>query len=108
MTKDLFENIMKISRLRNKYLKKNNGENRKLYAKQRNYCISLLRKTKKAYYENLNERKVSDNKFFWKTAKLSLSKKFNARDRISLSENGEIVKPEKETAEVLTIFLVIL
>ena len=65
MTKDLSKNIMKRSRLRNKYLKNNNGENRKLYAKQRNYCISLLRKTKKAYYENLNERKVSDNKFFW-------------------------------------------
>ena len=36
--------------------------------------------------------------------KLSLSKKFNARDRISLSENGEIVKTEKETAEVFNNF----
>ena len=46
-TKDLFKNIMKRLRLRNKYLKNNNAENRKLYAKQRNYCVSLLRKTKK-------------------------------------------------------------
>ena len=61
MTKDLSKNIMKRSRLRNKYLKNNNEENRKLYAKQRNYCVSLLRKTKKAYNENLDERKVSDN-----------------------------------------------
>ena len=92
MTKDLSKNIMKRSRLRNKQLKNNNEENRKLYAKQRNYCVSLLRKTKKANYENLDERKVSDNKLFLKTVKPSLSEKFNATDRISLSENGEIVK----------------
>ena len=104
MTKDLSKNIMKRSRLRNKYLKNNNEENRKLYAKQRNYCVSLLRKTKKAYYENLDERKVSDNKLFWKTVKPSLSEKFNARERISLSENGKIVKTEKETAEVFNNF----
>ena len=64
----------------------------------------MLRKTKKPYYENLDERKVSDNKLFWKTVKPSLSEKFNARERISLSENGEIVKTEKETAEVFNNF----
>ena len=75
-----------------------------MYTKQRNYCVSLLRKTKKTYYENLDEKKVSDNKLFWKTVKPSLSEKFNARDRISSSENGEIVKTEKETAEVFNNF----
>ena len=89
---------MKRSRLRNEYLK-NNEENRKLHVKQINYCVFLLRKTKKAYYENLDERKVSDDKLFIEN-KSSLSKKFNARERIKLSENGEIVKNEKETAEV--------
>ena len=48
MTKDLSKNNMKRLRHCNKYLKNNNEENRKLYAKQRNYCVSLLRKTKKA------------------------------------------------------------
>ena len=104
MTKDLSKNIMKISRLRNKYLNNINEENRKLYAQQRNYCVSLLRKTKKVYHENLDERKVSDNKLFWKTGKSSLSEKFNARERISLIENGEIVKTEKGTAEVFNNF----
>ena len=104
ITKDLSRNIMKRSRLRNKYLNNNNGENRKLYSQQRNYCVSLLRKTKKVYYENLDERKVSDNQFFWKTEKPSLSEKFNARERISLIENGEIVKTEKGTAEVFNNF----
>ena len=93
MTKNLSKNIMKISRLRNKYLKNNNEENRKLYTKQRKYCLSLLRKTKKAYYEILNERKVSDKKLFWKTVKPSLSENFNAREwSENLSDNSEIVK----------------
>ena len=56
----------------------------------------MLRKTKKTYYENLDERKVSD--------KPSLCEKFNARDRTRLSENGEIMKTEKETTEVFNNF----
>ena len=75
MTKDLSKNIIKKSRLRNKFLKNNNEENRKLYTKQRNYCVSLLRKTKKAYYENLHERKVSDNKLFWDIQKIQCQRK---------------------------------
>ena len=81
MTQDLPKNIMKRSRLRNEYLKNNSEENRKMYTKQRNCRVSLLRKTKIAYYGNLDERKVSDNKLFWKTVKPSLSEKFNARDK---------------------------
>ena len=104
MTKDLSKNIMKRSRLCNKYLNNNNEENRKLYAQQRNYCVSLLRKTKKVYYENLDEKKVSDNKLFWKTVKPPLSEKFNARERISLIENGEIVKTQKGTADAFNNF----
>ena len=75
-----------------------------MYAQQKDYCVSLLRKTKKVYYENLNERKVCDNKLFWKTVKPSLSEKFNARERISLIENGDIVKTEKGTVEVFNNF----
>ena len=40
--------------------------------------------------------------FFGKQS--SLSEKFNARERISLSENGKIAKTEKETAEVFNNF----
>ena len=38
----------------------------------------------------------------------SLSEKFNARERICLSDKRGIVKTEKGTAEVFKIFLVIL
>ena len=58
----------------------------------------------KAYCEKLDERKVYDNKIFVKTVKPSLSEKFIARERISLSENGEIVKTKKKTAEIFNNF----
>ena len=62
------------SRLRNRFLKNKSEENRKLLSKQRNKCVSLLRKSKKDYFANLNEKNITDNKRFWKTVKLFLKK----------------------------------
>ena len=62
MTKDLSKEIMKRSRMRNRFLKDKSLENRMLYTQQGNYCVSLLRKTKIKYYENLTEKKILDNK----------------------------------------------
>ena len=47
MNKHLSKATMDRTRFRNKFLKNRNDENRKKYSKQRNYCVSLLRKTKK-------------------------------------------------------------
>ena len=44
------------------FLKDKSLENRMLYTQQRNYCVSVLRKTKINYYANLNEKKILDNK----------------------------------------------
>ena len=103
-TKELSKEIMTRSRLRNKYLKNRNEENRAIYVKQRNYCVSLLPKSKKKYYENLDERNLMDNKLFWKKIKPSFSDKIVTRDRIPLTENVEVVKTELETAETLNNF----
>ena len=70
VTKELSKEIMTRSRLRNKYLKNRNEENRAIYVKQINYCVSLLRKSKKKYYENLDKRNLMDNKLSWKTINL--------------------------------------
>ena len=67
--------IMTRTKLRNIFLQKRSEENRIRYTKQRNFFVSLLRKTKKRYYENLNEKSVVDNKLFWKTVKPLLSDK---------------------------------
>ena len=66
--------------------------------------VSLLRKTKKRYYENLNEKFVVDNKLFWKIVKPLLSDNVAGKDEIHLIENNELIKTDLETAEVLNNF----
>ena len=70
--------IMTRSRLRNRFLKNRSEENRKLFCKQRNKCVSLLQTSKKDYFENLSEKNIIDNKRLWKTVKPSLSKKYSS------------------------------
>ena len=65
MNKNLSKAILKRSKLRNLYIKNRNEENRNNYIKQRNYCVNLLRKVKKYYYNNLNISHIKDNRKFW-------------------------------------------
>ena len=103
--KDLSKAIMKRSNLRNNYLKNKTDANRMLCKKQRNYCVSLLRISKTNYYGNLDEKKVSDNKLFWKVWKPLLSDKSCVKEQVNLVEKGETLKVDLETAEVLKYFL---
>ena len=100
MTKELRKEIMKRSKLKNKYNKTRNYENCSLYKKQRNYCESLLRKTKKAYFEKLNLKEIGDNKRFWKTTWPYFSDKDNKSSKIILAENNIVIADEKRVAEL--------
>ena len=74
MNRILSKEIMKRSRLRNKFLKSKSDTDKKNYVKQINYYVSLLRRTKKEYYGNLDPKKVADKRTFWRTVKPFLSK----------------------------------
>ena len=86
MNRILSEEIMKRSRLRNKFLKRKSESDKKNYVKQRNYCVSLLRKTKKEYYGNLDLRNVADNRTFCRTVKPFLSNKSVEKEKLILVE----------------------
>ena len=62
MIKQLSKEIMKRSKLCNNFLKNRTEDDRILYKKLRNYCLSILRKSKKEYYKNLNVREKTENK----------------------------------------------
>ena len=72
-------------------------QNKKVFA-------SLLIKTKKRFYKNLNEKIIVDNKLFWKTVKPLLSDKVAGKYKIDLFENNELVKTDLKTDEVLNNF----
>ena len=63
ITKTLSKEIMKRSRLRNKFLNTKSDIDRKAYNKLRNYVVSLLRKEKKISMVILT-CKVTDNRVF--------------------------------------------
>ena len=86
MNKTLSQAIMQRTKLRNKFLKDPTEHNKISYTKQRNCCVSLLRKERKEYFaNNLNEKDI-DNKRFWQTVKSFISEKLKSRERITLVE----------------------
>ena len=78
---------MHRTRFRNKYLRNKTVENKRKYTKQRNYCVSLLRKSKREYDINLDVKNITDNKTFWRAVKPFLSDKATSTQKISLAEN---------------------
>ena len=66
---------MRRTRLTNKFIDSKTDADRMAYDKQRNYCVSLIRKEKTPYYSNLNIRDVMGNKIFWTKLKPFFSEK---------------------------------
>ena len=95
---------MDRSRLKNKFLRNRIPENWSNYKKQRNLCVSLFRKKKKAFYRDLDVKSVIDNKKFWKVAKPSFSDKMRGSENITLIENEEIVYEGKKISEIFNEF----
>ena len=104
MTKALSKAIMQRTRFRNKFLKNPTSENRLIYNSQRNFCLSLLRKEKREYFENLNEKDITDNGTFWHIVKPFLSDKIKSRENITLVNNQNITSKEVEVANTLNNF----
>ena len=80
---------MNGTRLRNIYLWKRSDENREKYSSQRNYCVSLLRRTKRKCYSSLDEKSII------------LSEKCPSNAKMILIEDDEVMSSDNETACVL-------
>ena len=104
MNKVLLKAIMVRTKLRNTFLKNRSEENKKNYNMQRNYYVSLLRKSKRDYYNNSNEENICDNRKFWKVVKPLLSNKIVSNEKITLVEGKEIIKTDQANAKVLNNF----
>ena len=101
MTKELSKSIMERTRLRNNFLKNPTTENKLAYTKQRNFCVSLLRKVKRKYFANINEKNIIDNRKFWQTVKPFFSEKNKSKEKITLIKNDEIISDDLEVANTL-------
>ena len=95
---------MDRTRLRHKFLRSRSVEDRNAYNKQRNYCVSRIRKIKKDYYNNLQCKKIIDDKSFWKHVKPLLSEKNARSDKITLVEDNSILQNNDKIAETFNNF----
>ena len=92
------------SRLRNKYYKDKTDASALAYKKQRNKCVSLLRKAKKTYFGNLNPSVICDNKMFWKIVKPLFSEQAVSTNSITLIENNIIIYDDTTITEIFNEF----
>ena len=104
MNKTLQHSVMKRSMLKNKFLKYRTPENWEAYKKQRNSCVYQFRKERKAFFNNLDTKTVTDNKLFWKVIKPSFSDKARVSGNITLVENNEIINNVTEICEIFNNF----
>ena len=76
------------SRLWNIFLKEKSLESKKAYNKQRNICVSMVKKAKKEHFQNINLSEITDNKKFWKTVSPLFGNIVKANQQINLIEKN--------------------
>ena len=107
MNKVLSKALMHRSKLKNQYNKTPNEKNKSLCRKQRIFCLNLLRKEKKKYYNNLDLKIFEDNKKFWRRVKPLFSNKQNSlQNNIIIVEKDIITSEDSEVAEKLNNFFI--
>ena len=119
INKKINKEIIKRSRLRNKLLNTKSDIDRKVYNKQRNLCVSLIRSEKKNFFSNIDTSDITDNKTFWKTVKPFFTDKIKIKSKIMLIEKNivsqegqkkivseKIITEDQTVAEVFNKFFI--
>ena len=98
---------MQKSKVRNKYLKWPSRENFLTYKKVKNKFNSLVRKSKKEYFQNLSNANSSHSKSFWNAVKLFASNKdaISNENIIIKAQKEEIIKKMKMIQKMNYIFM---
>ena len=94
------------SKFKRKIHKERNHINCCNHRRQRNYYLSILRKTKKEYFNSLNIKQVSDNKLFWKSVKPFFNDKGSNSSKITLVEENNIISDEEEIANIINNYFI--
>ena len=99
---------MKRSKLKNDYNPNPTQSNKRLYNKQRNFCVNLVQREKKKYYNNLDLNILQDNRTFWQRIKSLFSEKNKtiAKTIVIVDNNDKQITDNKMVAEKLNNFLI--
>ena len=97
INKTMNKEIMKRSRLWNKFLIRKSDIDKNTYKKQRNLCVSSIRREKKNFFNSICTRNITD-KTFWKTVKPLFTDKIQTKSKITLIEKKKLF-PEKSKSK---------
>ena len=87
------------------YFKKRTTSSLKKYKKEKKYHSKLYKKERKAYFDKINPKEVSDNKNFWKDIQPLFSENRKIRNKIALvDENENIISKEHLVSKELKSF----
>ena len=100
MNKSVRKAIMVRTQLPNKFRKENSFINELAYKRPRNFCTTLIKKTKRNFHNDLNVNKITNNKSFWKTIKPSFTEKTLKGEKMVLVENYTTFLEENKVAEI--------
>ena len=95
---------MHRSRLCNKFLRGRTKESTVAYNKQRNICVSLLRRNKRDYFANLDTKIMKDNRKFWKTVNSLFLENSYTKESISLIKKDGLITENKDLAKTFNNF----
>ena len=73
---------------------------------QRNFCIKMVKKTKKEYFQNISLSEITDNKKFWKIVSPLFGNKVKASQKINLIEEIFLVTSDAEIAKTFKEYLI--
>ena len=102
-----------MSILQEKYLRENPQRNfEQLFWKEQDLetstlsnvlkqCVSILKKSKRSYFENLDVKFVNDNEKFWKKISILFSNKIKSKENITVVENDEKFVENDEIFQVI-------
>ena len=99
---------MQRTTLKNICLKQGTEVTKVAYNQQRNKCVSILKKSKRSSFENLDVKSVKDNNNFWKKISPQLSSTTESKEIFTLVENDEILSSDIEVPGNFQISLLIL
>ena len=91
---------MTRTRLLNKLKSFISSENHLAYKRQRNYCVKLLIRSKKDFYNNLNVKKVTGSKYFWNIINLNFTDKILKDEKIISVEDNKVITVETYSAKI--------
>ena len=80
------------------------NESKISYKKQGNFCVSLLRKTKRDYFANLDTKIMKENRKIWKIVNPLFSEKSYSKESISLINKDGLITENEDLAKTFNNF----